>query len=83
MSEDNALLMPFLTDDPVFVHGFECGQIWALLECGEVIENKPCHIENMEQITMICETFKCTYRIVTLDKHWFSLNVERTVVTGK
>lgn len=68
---ESRLLLPFVTDDPVFTLGFECGQIWELLSNGKKIEHKPCHIENKKQIKMICEALNCKYSIKNMGYGWF------------
>lgn len=74
--------MKFVTDDPVFTLGFECGQIWELLTAGETFDKKACHIENIEQITMICETYGCQYEIEVYDDSWFNLTVRPLIIHG-
>lgn len=77
---DSILLMPFIDESESFTKGFECGQIWELLEAGEMIDNRPCHEENKEQIKMICELFNCNYTLEEAGYGWIYLTVKPIII---
>lgn len=77
---DNILIMPFIDESESFVNGFEAGQIWELLQAGEMIESRPCHLSNKEQIKMICELFNCNYMIEDIADGWAILTVKPIVI---
>jgi hypothetical protein len=79
-NSSNILLMPFLDESSNYVNGFEAGQIWELLQQGEMIESRLCHLENKQQIEMICETFSCNYFIEDVASGWIVLNVKPTII---
>lgn len=62
-NNDMSLVMPFFTDEPEFVLGFEAGQIWQRMKNGEIEIDAMIHRDNMAQIEMICVTFdyKCHF----------------------
>ena len=66
----NVLLMPFLDKSESFVHGFECGKIWQLIEEGDTIERYLIHVVNIEQIELMCKTFELKCEIDIVDDTW-------------
>ncbi len=50
---ENELLMPFINQSPIYVLGFELGQVWQILESGECIDYRPIHKENVEQFRLM------------------------------
>ena len=72
---DQTLLMPFLIDDPVYTLGFEAGQIWQMLIEGEMIDMKPFHTSQTDQINLMCESFGVDYKIREVDDTWSSLTI--------
>jgi hypothetical protein len=72
----NELLMPFIgtNDDPKFVHGFECGQVWTLMKNKTKFDNYIIHSCNIPQIEMMCRHFYYEYRIENIDETWSALH---------
>lgn len=66
----NKLLMPFIDESESFVHGFECGQIWEKMSEGQQLIAYLFHSENIDQVHLICEHFKCEYVISPFDETW-------------
>lgn len=78
MSE-NILLMPFLDESESFVHGFECGKIWQLIEDGEVIENYLVHVANKDQIELMCKTFNLDNEFSIINEDWAYLTIQSII----
>lgn len=72
----NMLLMPFIDESPSFTNGFECGQVWQMIEEGETIERRLVHVENIEQIKLICRSFGVECGIDIADDTWCYLTVK-------
>lgn len=70
------MLMPFIEQDPMFAHGFECGQIWERLESNYKFDNYLCHTENINQIEMMLKRFHYKFRFDRLNETWSSLFAE-------
>lgn len=77
---ENMLMMPFIDGSESYVNGFETGQLWELLNNGELLHNRPCHISNKEQIKMMCDLLNCNYSMEDIDECWFYLNVKETKI---
>ena len=45
----------FPDESPSFVHGFEAGMIWALMEAGQAVIERTCHEENREVLTRMAD----------------------------
>jgi hypothetical protein len=76
MKEGDVLLMPFLDESESFVHGFECGKIWQLIEEGESVENYLIHTVNQKQIELMCRTFGLDCGIEIIDDTWSCLTIK-------
>jgi hypothetical protein len=72
----NSLLMPFIEQSEIYVHGFEAGMIWQILERGEQILGRIIHLENSAQIQMICDYYKVKCKITVQDDTYGFLTVE-------
>jgi hypothetical protein len=59
-----SLLLPFDTDEPDFIRGFEIGRLWELLKTGGEV-NEVIHASNAEMVVRLAEA---TERIVTTDE---------------
>jgi len=68
--EGYGLLMPFIDDSNSFVHGFECGQIWTLIEQKKPLEKYLIHKSNEKQVRMICDRAYYSCAIETIDDTW-------------
>jgi len=80
---DNAnytLVVPFLTDEPLFAFGVEYGLLFARMSDPNVNEiHDYCSIWLQEQITLTAN--RCGWRIVemsTVDECWFWLRMKRS-----
>lgn len=49
-----SLLMSFVDQSHSFVHGYECGKLWELMDRGEPIDQNV-HSANAEQIRMMAK----------------------------
>lgn len=74
MNTTSCLLVPFLTDDPQFTLGFECGQVFEFAMNNIKITNKPCHMENKQQIELILNRLNVKHEIKDMQFGWFNLN---------
>lgn len=70
--------MPFVgqNDDPKFVNGFECGQIWQQMKTNMPFENYLVHSVNKEQIELMCKRFHYSCFIEKIDDTWSSLTAK-------
>lgn len=75
----STLLMPFLNESHDYTLGFEAGQIWEIICEGNIVENKPFHTSQRDQIILMCETIGCNYEINKLDDVWSSLVVKSII----
>lgn len=80
MSNENILLMPFLDESESFVHGFECGKLWNLMEEGECVERQLIHSTNIKQIEMMADTFGIIADIEIIDGTWAYLTIKSTTI---
>jgi hypothetical protein len=64
------LVLPFLTDDPAFTHGFACGMIYAAMRAGEGRIETYVHPETDEQLFLMASRLGYTAEINRLDEHW-------------
>lgn len=67
------MLMPFVTDDPVFTLGFECGQIFTRIQEGEVLTTYTFHEKNIKQVELIMETFGTSFTIEVIGEGWATI----------
>lgn len=69
--------MPFIDESKSFVHGFECGQIWELINQKYQFLNYIFHKANKKQVEMMCQRsgYKCT--IKDIDDTWCGLYAKR------
>ena len=67
-------LMPFIVQDKLFTHGFECGQIWELARNGNAFNEYYIHAINEEQIKIILELYNYQYTIERLNDPWCILS---------
>lgn len=74
----NELVVPFLTDDPMFTLGVEFGMLYSeLVRSGERVVRGYYHRENQEQITLLAN--RLGWRLVEMTPHdefWFFLVLE-------
>lgn len=75
------LLMPFINQSPVFVEGFECGQIWEKIQSGECLDYYPVHKNNVNQIKMIGEALGAAIQVSEGDDTWSFITI-RTAIHG-
>jgi hypothetical protein len=77
MSGNYELVLPFLTDDPKWVHGFECGILYQRM----VEEEKPIiatiHAINDEQVRVMCGHLGWLCEIEPMGDGWARLTLER------
>lgn len=73
--------MPFIgeNDDPKFVRGFECGQIWECLKSSKKPFVCIFHNGNIDQVHLMCEYFKVKYDIYIIDETWSSLTINNSI----
>ncbi len=74
--EDFNLVMSFNDQSNSFTHGFECGQIWEQMKSNKKFDKYLFHINNKEQIEMMCKKFLYTYSIEIIDDTWCYLTGE-------
>lgn len=74
---DNKLLMPFIgeNDDPKFVNGFECGQLWEIIKDKKEVKGYLFHSDNIDQMHLICKHYKVVYGISPIDETWSTLTI--------
>lgn len=68
--------MPFKNNSEDFALGFECGQIWEMLNHCTKISGKYVHEENKEQIERICQRFHAKYSLEECYEGWLILDAE-------
>lgn len=67
--------MPFIDASESFTNGFECGQIYQMMERKEVFENYLIHSCNKEQIKLIAIRFGYAITVSeSIDIEWCYLN---------
>ena len=71
----NKLLMPFIgkNDNPLYIKGFECGQIWEQMKQNKSFNKYLFHTENIKQIEMVCKRFLYDFNIEKIDETWSEL----------
>lgn len=76
MSADGGfeLILPFDTDDPEFVRGFEAGKLYEKINSGEDF-SQTIHASNTEMAIRICETVEREFSAESLDDTWTELHV--------
>lgn len=64
--------MPFVgeNDDPKFVKGFECGQIWTKMSDNFKFESYLIHTENIDQLKLMAKRFGYSIEIENFDDTW-------------
>lgn len=62
--DKSVLMMPFLDAGESFCNGFECGMLWQMFKCNESMENRPIHLANKEQISLMCDHYGYEYKII-------------------
>lgn len=68
MSEHNwKLVLPFDTDNPEFVRGFEAGRIWERVQNDRTDWDAIIHGTNAEMVMRMCETEGRSYRAEIMD----------------
>ena len=60
-----------------FVHGFDCGQIWAMLKHHIDVDNFTTLAINQPQIEAICHYYKVLYTITELSDGWIKVFAHR------
>ena len=76
-SDEYGLVLPFLTDDPMFAHGVEIGMLYMEMKEGEPI-NGLYHMANQEQILLMAN--RAGYKvqgIKDVDEYWFAIHAEK------
>ena len=68
------LVLPFDTDDPEFVRGFEAGRLWEQLKGGEAVD-QTIHAANAEMAIRMCEATERRFSAEELDETWIELRV--------
>lgn len=68
------LILPFDTDDPQFVRGFEAGCLWGQLKSGEALR-QTIHATNAEMAIRMCEATGRQFLAEDLDDTWVELHV--------
>ena len=66
--------MAFIEQSELFVHGFECGQIWEQARNGNQFDEYPFHTINEDQVKLILELHGYKYTIESLDDPWCILS---------
>lgn len=74
MPENYSLALPFDTDDPEFVRGFEAGRLYEMTAIGEPF-TQTIHASNTEMAMRICEAREVPFRAEQLDDNWTELSV--------
>lgn len=64
------LVMPFLTDNPDWCYGFECGTLYMRMKAQEPLIEGPFHRANDEQIFLMASTFGYAYDWHKLNDTW-------------
>lgn len=72
---DFSLVLPFDTDDPGFVRGFEAGRLYEQLKSGEEVQ-QTIHATNSEMAIRMCEQQERAFSAEVLDGTWTELRVE-------
>lgn len=71
--------MPFDTDSPEFIRGFECGHVWTKLR--ETNERSfTIHWTNAEMMLRVAEALGLTVTAEALDDAWSEVTFEGEVV---
>lgn len=70
------LIMPFLDNSHSFSHGFQCGQVWELINSKYKFNNYLLHTKNIKQVEMMLKRSFYEHSITKIDKYWCYLNAE-------
>lgn len=63
MPEDGyTLILPFDSDDPEFVRGFEAGRMWQRIKNDHTTWDEIIHASNAEMVMRMCEVQTRTFR---------------------
>ncbi len=74
---ENTLVVPFLTDDPLFARGVEFGMLYAEMKNTDRVEDY-FTLDNQEQILLLAN--RLDWHVVEMkqyDNHWFTLVMEK------
>jgi hypothetical protein len=75
--DGHSLLLPFDTDDPQFVRGFEAGRLWALLRASpEESVEEYAHASNAEMILRLGEATGREVASDELGNDWLFIRFE-------
>lgn len=74
MSEE--LILPFFSDDPEFIDGYETGSLYERIRLGDQIKEQPIHRRNKAQLELVCVHFDRKYNIYDMDENWSMLTIE-------
>lgn len=74
MSHDYKLVLPFDTDEPEFVRGFEAGRLYERVKENEDDKiEQTIHTENTEMAIRIAEAMDRSFSAHVLDDNWVSV----------
>ena len=68
------MALPFDTDDPRFIEGFEMGRLWEQAKIGGDIE-QPIHSRNAEMAMRIAEATNREFSAEQIDDTWTTLRL--------
>lgn len=69
-------MLPFDTDDPEFVRGFECGDLWRQLNLDVSAFEQHIHATNAEMVLRMAEAAERKVTAEHLDDTWMIVRVE-------
>lgn len=74
---DWGLVVPFLTDDPVFAYGVEFGMLFMEMKDADAVEGIYCR-KNQDQILLLASRLKWKVeKMEPVDDDWFFLSMTR------
>jgi len=78
----HSCLLPFDTDDPEFVRGFECGRVWAMLRIDTDAFDAIAHDANIEMVMRMAEATGRVAAGEELGDGWINVSFAAAEETG-
>jgi len=72
---DWGLLLPFDTDDPEFVRGFEAGRLFERVRNDHSDWSQLIHATNAEMVMRMCATEDRSFQATEVDDTWMEVHI--------
>lgn len=76
-ADELALVMPFLSDDPKFCLGWECGMLYQRMRDGADEIEVAIHADNDEQVLLVARRLHYACEIEPLSEGWATVRLTR------